>query len=118
MKKMIPFVMLFGVLLNGCRADMIETRGDKMALFRSPTEKPGRGGVIRYNNRGKQSWRQARRKDAEKQMEQFCQGAYSITAEGPRSQFNLRQGLGFDPIDPNQYIAFDCAKAPEPTLFR
>jgi hypothetical protein len=118
MRKMIPLLILFGGVLAGCTAQMMETRGDKMAIFRSPTEKPGRGGIIRYNNRGKQSWRQARRKDAEKQMEQFCQGAYAITTEGPRSRVNLQQGIGFDALDPNQYIAFDCAKAPEPTLFR
>ena len=103
---------------SGCAAHMVETRGDAPALVRSPTEKPGRGGIIRYNDHGKESWRQARRKEAEKQMAQFCQGAYTITAEGPRSQFNLRNGIGIDALDADRYMAFDCAKPAEPTLFK
>ena len=118
--KTLFFIMLAGGVLSGCiaqRAEMVETRGDQIALFRSPTERPGRGGIIRYNDRGKKSWRQARREDAERRMETFCHGGYTITTEGPRSDFQLRNGMiDIDPLDPNRYIGFDCAKAAEPTL--
>jgi hypothetical protein len=116
--RKIHALAVLAALLAGCKAEMMEKRGDAMALFPSPTERPGRGGIIRYNNHGAQSWRDARRKDALKQMETFCQGDYTIVAEGPRSQFKLVSGIGFDPLDPNRYIEFDCAKPAEPTLFK
>ena len=118
MKEPAPLLAFFCVLLAGCTAQMVETRGDTLALFRSPTEKPGRGGIIRYNDRGAQSWREARRKDALKQIEKFCSGAFTITKEGRRTEFSLRSGIGTNLTDPNRYIEFDCAKPAEPTLFK
>jgi len=118
MGRRIPLCLVVGVLLAGCTAQMMETRGDQVELFRLPSAQPGRGGIIRYNDRGRTSWRVARRKDAEKQMVRFCQGTYTITQEGPRSQFNLRSGIPVDALDPNRYIAFDCAKPAEPTVLK
>jgi hypothetical protein len=110
MKKIIGFCLL-AALCTGCAAHMMETRGDKIALFKSPNEKPGKGGVIRYLNTGFDSWKKARRADAERQMEHFCGGPYTITADGPRSKFGASMPIGSSvsfEVDQNTYIAFDC----------
>jgi len=110
MKKIIG-VALLAVLCSGCVAHMMETRGGKVMLIKPQGQKPGKGGVIRYLNTGFQSWRQARRADAEKQMNHFCSGSYTISAEGPRSQFGASMPVGTSvsvEVDQYWYIAFDC----------
>jgi hypothetical protein len=111
MKKTIGS-LLVAVLLAGCQAHMMETHGDKPQLFKSGQEKPGRGGVIQYLANGPGAFKRARRADAEKQMQDFCAGAYTIAAEGPRSKFGAAMPIGrkvsFE-MDQNWYVAFECA---------
>jgi hypothetical protein len=105
--------LLLAVLCLGCTAHMMETHGDKIQLFATGQEKPGRGGVIRYLNTGLPSWRQSRRADAEKQMQHFCSGSYRITAEGPRSKFGSAMPIGSSAsleVDQYTYITFECTK--------
>lgn len=111
-RKTLGWVVL-AILCSGCRAHMMETRGETISLFKSPTQKPGRGGVVRYLNTGFQSWRKARREDALRQMQSFCAGEYRVTAEGPRSKFGAEMPIGNSvslEVDQYWYIAFDCAK--------
>lgn len=97
---------------SGCVAHMVETHGDKIQLFKTGQEKPGRGGVIRYLSNGPAAFGKARRADAEKQMRNFCSGDYTITAEGPRSKFGASMPIGnkatFE-LDEYRYVAFECA---------
>ena len=101
-------VILGSLLLLGCAADMMETRGDTVKLF---GQKETRGGVIRYLNTGMDSWRKRRRANAEGQMKQYCKGPYRIVAEGPRSKFGADMPIGksvsFE-VDQYWYISFDC----------
>lgn len=100
-------------MLTGCTAEMMETRGGNIQLIHLPTEKTGKGGVIRYLNTGMSSWKDARRKNAEKQMKDFCKGAYTITAEGPRSKFGASMPIGSHSsveVDQYTYLAFDCSQ--------
>jgi len=90
---------------------MMETHGDTIQLFKTGQEKPGHGGVIRYLNTGLSSWKQARRADAEKQMQRFCGGTYKITDEGPRSKFGASMPIGNSvslEVDQYTYVAFEC----------
>jgi hypothetical protein len=116
MKRLIGFCLL-AVFFTGCAAHMMETHGDTIHLLALKNEKPGKGGVIRYLNTGFDSWKRARREDAEKQMNHFCSGPYTITAEGPRSQFGANMPIGnsvsFE-VDQYTYIAFECAKQSAP----
>ena len=112
MKKILGLIVL-AALCAGCQAHMMETRGDTITLIKAPNTKPGKGGVIRYLNTGFQSWRKARREDALKQMDKFCRGAYTITAEGPRSKFGADMPIGKSvslEVDEYWYMAFDCQK--------
>ncbi len=112
MKKLKGWLVL-GLLLSGCSAQMMETRGGHVSLFKAPGEKPGKGGVVRYLNTGMDSWKKARRSNAEKQMQQFCGGPYNITAEGPRSKFGASMPIGKSAsleVDQYTYVAFDCLK--------
>jgi hypothetical protein len=109
--KKLTALLFFAVLCTGCRANMMETHGDTIQLFKTGQEKPGRGGVVRYLNTGMDSWRKARRTDAEKQMQQFCKGPYTITAEGPRSKFGAAMPIGNHSsleVDQYTYVAFEC----------
>lgn len=112
--KRLLCVALAAASVSGCVAHMIETHGDKIQLFKTGQEKPGRGGVIRYLPNGPKSWSSARRADAEKQMAKFCSGPYSVTAEGPRSKFGAAMPIGdkvtFE-MDEYWYVAFECAEA-------
>jgi hypothetical protein len=114
MKKTIGLIIL-AVFCTGCAAEMMEKHGDTITIFKTGHEKPGRGGVVRYLNTGFDSWKRARRGNAEKQMQQFCAGAYAITAEGPRSKFGASMPIGnsvsFE-VDQYWYVAFECAKPP------
>ena len=97
---------------SGCVAHMLETHGDSIQLFKTGQEKPGRGGVLRYLSNGPGAFQRARRADAQKQMNKFCSGAYTITKEGPRSKFGAAMPIGgkvsFE-LDEYHYIAFECA---------
>lgn len=98
-------------LLPGCTAHMMETHGDTIQLMKTGQEKPGKGGVLRYLNGGIPAWRNARRKNAEKQMQDFCKGPYQITAEGPRSKFGASMPIGNKvslEVDEYTYVAFEC----------
>lgn len=114
MKRTI-FLMLMAAAGSGCAAQMLETHGDKLQLFKTGQEKPGRGGVIRYLSNGPGAIKRARRADAEKQMRSFCSGGYAITAEGPRSKFGAAMPVGnkvsFE-LDEYWYVAFECAREP------
>jgi hypothetical protein len=99
------------VFFAGCTAHMMETHGDTIQLFKTGQEKPGKGGVIRYLNTGMESWRKARRRDAEQQMKSFCKGPYQITAEGPRSKFGAEMPIGQKAsveFDEYNYLRFQC----------
>lgn len=115
MKKLL-MLSLLAVLVAGCKAHMMETRGDTIQLLKLGSEKPGRGGVIRYLVTGPAVFQKARRADAEDQMRKFCSGAYAITAEGPRSKFGASMPIGdkasFE-VDEYRYVAFDCAAPAE-----
>ena len=115
MRKLIPLCLL-AVLFIGCQAHMMETHGDQITLLKLPNAKLGKGGVIRYLNTGLSSWRQARRKDAESQMQHFCGGPYTITAEGPRSKFGAAMPVGnsvsFE-VDQYTYVSFECTNLPK-----
>ncbi len=107
-------VLVVGVLLTGCAAEMMEKHGDTIQLFKTGQEKPGRGGVVRYLNGGLAAWRNARRANAEKQMQAFCKGLYHITAEGPRSKFGASMPIGASvsvEVDQYTYVAFECDKS-------
>jgi hypothetical protein len=110
----VAVLSLLSSLFVGCRAHMMETHGDSVSIFAIGKEKPARGGVIRYLNTGATSWRSARRKDAEKQMRQFCKGGYTIKEEGPRSKFGSSMPIGksvaFE-VDEYWYVSFECASS-------
>ncbi len=92
---------------------MMETHGDTLQIFKTGQEKPGKGGVIRYLNTGKKSWANARRKDADKQMQKFCGGTYRIVEEGPRSKFGADMPIGKSvsmEVDEYTYVRFVCEK--------
>jgi hypothetical protein len=111
--KSILGLFLVSILFSGCRAHMMETHGNEVRLFKTGLEKPGRGGVIRFLNTGLDAWKKARRKDAGKQMAAYCGGPYTITAEGPRSQFGAAMPIGPGvslEVDQYTYIAFECEK--------
>ncbi len=111
MKKLIGFCFL-AVVCTGCAAHMMETHGDTIHLLASPSEKPGKGGVVRYLNTGFDSWKKARRADAEKQMQNFCAGPYKIIAEGPRSKFGAAMPIGNSisvEVDQYTYVSFECS---------
>ncbi|MCR4294247.1 MAG: hypothetical protein NUW21_01835 [Elusimicrobia bacterium] len=105
-------LLLIAAFCSGCKAHMMETRGDKIQLLKTGSEKPGRGGVIRYLVTGPASFKKARSADAAKQMKKFCSGDYTVTAEGPRSKFGAAMPIGgkasFE-VDEYWYVAFDCA---------
>lgn len=107
-----PILLLFMAAFgSGCVAHMMETHGDKVHLFKTGQEKPGRGGVIRYLSNGLSAMKRARRADAEKQMRSFCSGEYTITAEGPRSKFGAKMPIGGKvsvELDEYWYVAFEC----------
>lgn len=116
MKRMAIAVLLASGLW-GCQAHMMETHGDSVSLVDlAKGVKPARGGVIRYLNTGRESWRKARRTNAESQMKQFCKGGpYTITAEGPRSQFGADMPIGKSvtvEVDEYWYIRFECPAKP------
>ena len=97
--------------MTGCVAHMMETHGDTVHLFASSKTPKTKGGVIRYLNTGLTSFKEARRKDAEKQMQKFCGGPYKITREGPRSQFGADMPIGKSvslEVDEYTYVAFEC----------
>ena len=101
-------------VLAGCKAHMMETHGDKIQLLKLGNEKPGRGGVLRYLKNGPAAFKNARRSDAESQMKKFCSGAYTITAEGPRSKVGASMPIGGKvsvEFDEYQYVAFQCAES-------
>ena len=110
MKNIIGFLVL-AILCSGCAAHMMETHGDRIQLLKTGQEKPGKGGVIRYLNTGADSGKRARRADAEKQMQKFRGGLFTITAEGPRSKFGAAMPIGnsasFE-VDQYTYVAFEC----------
>jgi hypothetical protein len=111
--KKITVVLLFSIFCTGCVAHMMETHGDSIQLFKVPGQKQGRGGVIRYLNTGLDSFKRARRADAEKQMNRFCSGSYRIIEEGPRSKFGASMPIGksvsFE-VDEYTYVSFECVK--------
>lgn len=111
MKRTI-ILALVAALGSACKAHMMETRGDKIQLFKTGQEKPGRGGVIRYLVTGPGAFQRARRSDAEKQMRDFCSGDYVVEAEGPRSKFGAAMPIGpkvsFETGE-YWYVAFGCA---------
>lgn len=110
MKRTIMLLFMAAVC-SGCVARMMETHGDKIQLFSIGQEKRGHGGVIRYMSNGPGMITRARRKDAEKQMRNFCAGAYKITAEGPRSKFGAAMPIGGKisvEVDQYWYVAFEC----------
>jgi hypothetical protein len=92
---------------------MLRTHGDTLQLF-TKSEKPGRGGVIRYLRTGPRAFKEARQRDADKQMKAFCSGDYTVAAEGPRSKFGASMpipGKGTFEVDEYWYVAFECAAA-------
>lgn len=103
-------LLLLLVSLSACKAHMLETRGDKLQLFKARNEKPGKGGVIRYLVTGPASFKKARKADAEKQMKGFCGGEYAVSAEGPRSKLGASVPIpkaSFE-LDEYWYVVFDC----------
>jgi hypothetical protein len=110
--KRATLLFLFAAVVSGCTAHMMETHGDKIQIVKTGQEKPGRGGVIQYMSNGLGAMKRARRADAENQMRNFCSGAYTITAEGPRSKFGSTMPIGnkvsFE-VDQYWYVAFECA---------
>lgn len=107
-------ILLFAAALgSACTAHMMETHGDKIQVFKTGQEKPGRGGVVRYLVTGPGAFQRARRADAEKQMRAFCSGDYAVTVEGPRSKFGAAMPIGdkvsFE-VDQYRYVAFECSK--------
>jgi len=120
MKKALA-VFFLAALFAGCQAHMMETHGGTIQLIKLPNQKPGRGGVVRYLNTGLESWRRARRQDAENQMQRFCAAAYTITAEGPRSKFGsampTESHVSLE-VDQYWYVAFECEKSAAPSLLK
>jgi hypothetical protein len=106
-------LLILTVVLNGCAAEMMETHGDKVTLLKVGDYKSGKGGVVRYLNTGLTSWKNARRSDAEKQMERFCKGPYKIVEEGPRSKFGSSmptESHATLEVDQYTYIRYECPK--------
>ena len=110
--KIIIYYVLVGILTTGCVAQMVETKGQDIQLFK-PKDQQTRGGVVRYLNTGLTTWKKMRRSDAEKQMQKFCEGAYRIVEEGPRSKFGasmpIGKGVTFE-TDEYTYVRFECEK--------
>ena len=115
MNRAIP-LLLSCFVLSSCAAHMLETHGDKIQLFKTGQEKPGKGGSIRWLANGPKFLKEGRRRNAEKQMRDFCGGDYAITAEGPRSKFGsampIPGGKATIELDEYWYAAFECAAKP------
>lgn len=108
----VRYLLLTAALLAaGCKAHMLETRGDKVMLLAPKDAKPGKGGVIRYLQTGPKSFQAARKSDAEAQMRRFCGGEYRVSAEGPRSKLGASVPVksSFE-MDEYWYVVFDCAE--------
>lgn len=105
------YLLLTAALLAaGCKAHMIETRGDKVLLIKPKDMKPGKGGVIRYLQTGPQAFRVARKMDAQEQMRRFCGGDYTVADEGPRSKLGASVPIMASlEMDEYWYVLFDCA---------
>lgn len=106
-----PALLLCAVLLAGCKAHMIELRGESPRLTSDGFRRDPKGGVIRWLANGPQAFRKARRADAEAQMRGYCGGDYAITAEGPRSKLGATVAIPSAGVEFDQwwYAAFDCA---------
>jgi hypothetical protein len=103
--------IIFVFLFAGCAAEMMEKHGDTLTLMTLGKGKQDKGGVVRYLNTGLDFAKKARRKDAEKQMQTFCKGPYTIVAEGPRSKFGAGMPIGPHSsleVDQYTYLRFEC----------
>lgn len=80
------YILLVGLVLNGCGASMVSTRGDSASEYAPVNEKDGKVGVIKYLNDGSKGARKKRRESAYKQMSRYCGGPYRIVSEGQNSE--------------------------------
>lgn len=110
--KQYQFVLFFAlVVLSGCAAHMVVRPGSKSASQYAPVNESTRPGIMKYSNQGARPVREARRRNAYKQMHDACNGDYKILSEGPRSEGGVIVPVGYGAItDDSQYlyIQFEC----------
>lgn len=109
MRRLFPLLLVFS--LTGCGASMVSTRGDSQSPYAPTNERDSRGGTVKYLNEGIASVRKSRREDAYRQMHDFCNGAYKITAEGPKSEGGMAMPIGnaaYYGDSQYWYMSFEC----------
>lgn len=89
-------------LLPACGATMVSTRGKDVSNFAPINERQRKGGEVRYSNWGDTY---NKRKDAYRQMHDFCGGEYKITHEEEREK--VKNAYGHTAA--YWYIDFECA---------
>jgi len=80
------FLLGIVVLLSGCSASMVSTRGGSNSAYAPSNENQRPGGLIKYLNQGASSVIKARREDAYKKMFRYCSGNYRIVKEGQEQE--------------------------------
>jgi hypothetical protein len=80
-------LLLVWIAALGCstvaRSTMVSPPGS-LNPANAPDNEASRPGIVSYSNDGLGSLREARRKNAYKQMAESCNGHYHIDAEGPQ----------------------------------
>lgn len=87
---------------------------DIAAMDVSPAGRAAGQRILRFDNQGDQTVRDARRRDADRRMADSCAGNYVVGAEGPQAQ-NGMVSLRSDPTKPwgqteYWYIQYICLR--------
>lgn len=97
-------------LVMGCAAQMIRSPGGIETPF-APSNEKSLPGTIRYLNQGAGFVVKQRREDAYKKMFAACNGRYTISSEGPRSEGGIATAVGNSLVFRSSeywYISFQC----------
>jgi hypothetical protein len=78
-------ILVSTMFLYGCGASMVSTRGKSTSNYAPSNERDSKGGLVKYLNEGAKSVKAGRRESAYKQMYKYCDGPYTITHEGEKS---------------------------------
>lgn len=109
--KSILFILIYGLLIAGCGADMLVSPGGKYG----PTD-GDKAGRIKYLAEGVSSVIEARRNDAFKKMYNACNGHYKILDDTSKdkligsSDYNGYGGSSFIGSMEYVYIRFECTE--------
>jgi hypothetical protein len=101
------------MLLTGCTASMVSTRGGSNSSYAPTNENQRPGGLIKYLNQGASSVIKSRRENAYKQMFEYCSGNYRIIREGQEQEGGAAIPVGgMVAYEPTRYwyLDFECEK--------